>query len=149
RPDGRHYGAARWAAAQLALGGALRRRPGRRPSSAVLTLTSLGMAQRSRPLGREPSPVIALWKDPARGVREIFLEPGAPGELLAGCMDRTSRRSADGRWPVDNGTHAFDVAVQQLRASSAGSGTSIAARREDTARTRGRRGDDPHHLGGG
>jgi hypothetical protein len=28
------------------------------PGSAVLTLTSFGMAQRSRPLGRQPSPVI-------------------------------------------------------------------------------------------
>ena len=47
------------------------------PGSAVLTLTSFGMVQRSRPHGRDPSPVIALWKDPARGVREIPLETGA------------------------------------------------------------------------
>jgi hypothetical protein len=96
------------------------------PGSSVLTLTSFGMAQRSRPLGREPSPVIALWKDSARGVREIPLEPGAHGVLLTVCMDRTTRRSADGRRPVDNGTHAFDVAIQQIRASSAGSRTSTA-----------------------
>jgi hypothetical protein len=31
------------------------------------------------------------------------------------------RRSADGRWPVDNGTRVFDVAVHQVRASNAGS----------------------------
>jgi hypothetical protein len=37
-------------------------------------------------------------------------------------MDRATRRSADGRWPVDNGTHCFDVAVHQLQASGAGSG---------------------------
>jgi hypothetical protein len=93
------------------------------PGSAVLTLTSYGMVQRSRPRGRDASPVIALWKDPARGSREISLEPGAQGVLLTVCIDRATRRSADGRWPVDNGTHAFDVAVQQVRAASAGSGS--------------------------
>jgi hypothetical protein len=91
------------------------------PGSAVLTMTSYGMVQRSRPLGHEAAPIIAMWKDPARGIREIPLEPGAHGVLLTVCMDRTARRSADGRWPVDNGTHAFDVAVHQLRASTTGS----------------------------
>jgi hypothetical protein len=89
------------------------------PGSAVLTLTSFGMVQRSRPIGRDAAPIIAMWKDPARGIREIQLEPGAAGVLLTICMDRARRRSADGRWPVDNGTHAFDVAVHQVRPSSA------------------------------
>ena len=40
------------------------------PGSAVLTLTSYGMAERSRPHGRDASSVIALWKDPTQGVRE-------------------------------------------------------------------------------
>src|SRR4029077_12306218 len=35
--------------------------------------------------------------------------------------DRATRRSADGRIPVDNGTHCFDVAVHQVRASPPGS----------------------------
>jgi hypothetical protein len=91
------------------------------PGSAVLTLTSFGMVERSRPHRRDVSPVIALWKDPARGFREIPLEPGAHAVLLNVCMDRTTRRSADGRWPVDNGTHCFDVAVRQIRAASTGS----------------------------
>jgi len=42
-------------------------------------------------------------------------------------MDRATRRSADGRWPVDNGTHAFDVAAQQIQASSPGSATYAAS----------------------
>ena len=92
------------------------------PGSAVLTLTSYGMAQRSRPHGLAPSPVIALWKDPSRGVREIPLEPGAHGVVLTVCMSRATRRSADGRWPVDNGTVCYDAAVHQVRAASAGSG---------------------------
>src|SRR5262249_25417265 len=52
------------------------------PGSAVLTLTSYGMAQRCRPRGRDFSPIIALWKDSARGTREIPLESGAHGVLL-------------------------------------------------------------------
>ena len=89
------------------------------PGSAVMTLTSFGMAQRSRPAGHDSSPVIALWKDPARGTREISLEPGAQGVLLTVCGARATRRSADGRWPVESGTHYFDVAVHQIRASDA------------------------------
>src|SRR5262249_4773429 len=95
------------------------------PGSAVLTLTSYGMVQRSRPVGRDASSVIAMWKDPARGIREIPLEAGAHGVLLTVCMDRTTRHSADGRWPIDNGTHCFDVAVEQVRASSTRSGPPI------------------------
>ena len=84
-----------------------------------MTLTSFGMAQRSRPSGHDSSPVIALWKDPSRGTREISLEPGAQGVLLTVCGARATRRSADGRWPVESGTHYFDVAVHQIRASDA------------------------------
>lgn len=90
------------------------------PGSAVLTLTSYGMVQRSRPPGRDASTVVALWKDPVRGLREIPLEPGAQGVLLTLCGARTTRRSADGRSPVDNVMEYFDVAVHQVRATPAG-----------------------------
>jgi hypothetical protein len=92
------------------------------PGSAVATLTSYGMVQRSRPHGRDASQIIGLWKDPIRGFREIPLEEGEHGVLLTVCMDRATRRSSDGRWPVENGTHAFDVAIQQVKAATAGSG---------------------------
>ncbi len=92
------------------------------PGSAVLTLTSYGMVERSRPHGRDASRVVALWKDPTRGVREIPLEPGAQAVLLTLCMDRATRYSADGRPPVDNGTSTYAVAVRQVSAASAGSG---------------------------
>jgi hypothetical protein len=82
------------------------------------------MVQRSRPHGHDVAPVVALCKDPIRGTREIALEPGAHGILLTVCGDYTSRRSSDGRWPVDNVTHYFDVAVHQVRAASAGSSVS-------------------------
>src|SRR5262249_42920088 len=99
------------------------------PGSAVLTLTSFGMVQRSRPHQRDVAPIVALSRDPARGFREIPLEAGAQGVVLTVCMARTTRRSADGRRPVDSGTHAFDVAVHQIRASG--------SRREQTTRDAG------------
>jgi hypothetical protein len=89
------------------------------PGSAVQTFTSFGMTERSRPHGRDASRVIALWKDPARGLREIPLEPGAQGVLLSTCFDRTKRRSADGRTPVANATEGFLVSVYQIRADAA------------------------------
>src|SRR5215472_6670004 len=92
------------------------------PGSAVLTLTSIGMAQRSRPHGHDASPVIALWKDPRGSVREIALEGGAQAVVLSVAMSRATRRSADGRMPVDNGTSCYDVAVNQVHAASSGSG---------------------------
>src|SRR6516165_10595869 len=85
------------------------------PGSAVGTLSSYGMVQRSRPHGRDSSPVVGLWKDPVRGLREIPLEPGAQGVLLTLCGDRVTRRSADGRYPVDNVTEYFAVSVFQVR----------------------------------
>jgi hypothetical protein len=91
------------------------------PGSAVLTLTSFGMVQRSRPHGRDASPVVALLKDPVRGLREIRLESGAQGVLLTVCGSRTTRRSDDGRRPIENATEYFDVAVHQVRAGSTGS----------------------------
>jgi hypothetical protein len=93
------------------------------PGSAVLTLTSLGMVERSRPHGREASRVIGLWKDPTRGVREIPLEPGAHGVLITVCADRATRYSADLRWPVDNSTSLYAVAGYQVHAASVGTAT--------------------------
>ena len=91
------------------------------PGSAVLTLTSFGMVQRSRPGRLDASTIVALWKDPERGFREIPLESGAQAVLLTACSSRATRRTGDGRWPVDTGTHLFDVAVHQIRSSDAGS----------------------------
>ena len=45
------------------------------PGSSVLTLTSYGMAARSRPPGRRRSRVVAHWNSPAGGLREIALSP--------------------------------------------------------------------------
>src|SRR6185436_9401700 len=96
------------------------------PGSAVLTLTSFGMAQRSQPPGHAASSVVALLKDADQGFREIPLEPGAHAVLLTSCGSRAIRRTADGRRPVDTGTHYFGAAVHQIRASDAGSKSSPA-----------------------
>jgi hypothetical protein len=93
------------------------------PGSVVLTLTSFGMAQRSRPPGRDPSPIVALMKDANQGFREIPLEPGAQAVLLTASGSRAIRRTADGRRPVDTGTHYFGASVHQIRAADAGSGS--------------------------
>jgi hypothetical protein len=95
------------------------------PGSAVFTLTSYGMVQRSRPNGRDPAPVVGLWKDPVHGLREIPLEPGAQGVLVTVCGDRATRGSADGRHPVDDVTEYFGVNVYQVRAGSGKSSLSI------------------------
>jgi hypothetical protein len=88
------------------------------PGSAVLTLTSLGMVERSRPPGSTPSRVVALWKDPTRGVHEIAVDPGAEAILLSTSVTRAARHSADGRWPADDTTQLRDVGVHQLRAAA-------------------------------
>jgi hypothetical protein len=88
------------------------------PGSAVLTLTSFGMAQRSQPRGLNSSAVVALWKDPSQGTREIELEPGAQGILLSASADRATRRSYDGRRPVENGRKLFNVGIYQVRPSA-------------------------------
>ncbi|HEX8894955.1 MAG TPA: hypothetical protein VF783_16620, partial [Terriglobales bacterium] len=94
------------------------------PGATVGTLTSYGMVQRSRPHGRGASAVVGLWKDPVRGLIEISLEPGAQAVLLTACGDRATRRSADGRHPVNNVTEYFAVNVFQVRAGPAKSSLS-------------------------
>jgi hypothetical protein len=93
------------------------------PGSAVLTLTSFGMTQRSGLPGQSPSPVVALWKSPGQQTREISLEPGAQGILLSASIARATRRSFDGRRPSDNGREFSGVSVQQVRAASTGTGS--------------------------
>lgn len=91
------------------------------PGSAVATLSAYGMVRRSQPPGFGFSPIVALWKDPVRGTREIPLEAGAHGVLMTICGDRAMRRTADSRKPVDNAVHYFDVSVHQIHAAAAGS----------------------------
>ena len=86
------------------------------PGSAVLTLTAYGMAARSRPHGLPPSGVVAMWKDPQRGLQEIALEDGAQGVLLKAVHGLSPRYAADGRAPVDDATDLYVAGLHQLRA---------------------------------
>ena len=103
------------------------------PGSTVLTLTSYGMAQRSRPRDHDSSPVIAMWKDPGRGIREISLEAGAQGVLISASADRATRRSSDGRRPVENGSEFFNMSVYQVRAANVGSAPTSSSSRSPGA----------------
>ena len=101
------------------------------PGSAVLTLTASGMVERSRPPGHPPSSVVALWKDSTRGLREVSIDPGAHGVLLSVAVDRSRRRSADGRSPVDNAADLFVAGVHQVRAAGAVPGERPGVRDQD------------------
>ena len=90
------------------------------PGSAVLTLTPFGMAQRSRPPGHHPSPVVALWKGPGQHVREIPLDRGAHGILLSATAGPAVSRSFDGRRPGRDGSEFSGVRARQIRAASTG-----------------------------
>ena len=93
------------------------------PGSAVLTLTSFGMAHRSWLPGQNPSPVVALWKGPGQQTREISLQPGAQGILLSAVISRATRRSFDGRRPADSGIEFSDVTIRQVRGTDASTRT--------------------------
>jgi hypothetical protein len=90
------------------------------PGSAVLTLSAHGMVERSRPTGTPPSTVVALWKDPTRGLREISLDRGTHGVLVSVAATRARRRVADGRTPVDNSTGLAVAGVHPVTAAPEG-----------------------------
>ena len=91
------------------------------PGCSVLTLTSLGMASRSRPRDVLPgtaadrSRVIALWRDAIYGEQEIEVESGHDACVLS-LVCRTGREfTIDGRsdndsayFPVFAGSQSFD-----------------------------------------
>lgn len=89
------------------------------PGSAVLTLSAYGLVQRSRPRGRPPAPVVALWKDATRGLREIELDSRSHGVVVTVAIGRARRRAADGRTPIDNVAELFVAGVHQVRAVDA------------------------------
>lgn len=96
------------------------------PGSAVVTLTPLGLVQRSLPPGRPPSRVISLWKDPVAGLQEIPLDAEAHAVLIHFQIGRTSRHTADGRPPVANTADVRAKRVRQIRALDRGDHTGVA-----------------------
>lgn len=86
------------------------------PGCSVLTLTSLGMAELCRPLGKPASRVVALWKDAIGGEpQELSLEQGAEAIVLAVTREKREEWSADGR--SDRGSTYYLVlsGVHQVR----------------------------------
>jgi hypothetical protein len=94
---------------------------GDEPGSAVLTLTALGMANRSRPSGRPASRVVALWNDPLDGPREIELGRRADAVALSVSVRGRPAWTADGRSHQDvptlsvTGIHQVRVARRPKR----------------------------------
>jgi predicted amidohydrolase len=98
------------------------------PGSAVLTLTSLGMALRSQPAGTRRSRVVAMWNDPTSGLRQIELARGASGILLRASAELKTVWTADGR-RHERSTPSIALAeIHQLRipADAAPGSTAIA-----------------------
>jgi hypothetical protein len=90
------------------------------PGSSVLSITSLGMARRSRPRDRargsedEKATTIALWRDAIEGEREISLEPGHDACVLSLVCRSTQEYTIDGRgdlghahFPIFAGAYSF------------------------------------------
>jgi hypothetical protein len=89
------------------------------PGCSVLSLTSLGMAKRSRP-GRDAAPTqdrgttIALWRDAVYGEREIALKPDHDACVLSLVCKTVEEFTIDGRgdrqqahFPVYAGEYSF------------------------------------------
>jgi hypothetical protein len=84
------------------------------PGSSILTLTSLGMVERSRPAAAAPSRVIALWKDGETGVRELALDSQAHGLLLTLSAKWTEEMTADGRSDGESAARLVLGGVQSI-----------------------------------
>ena len=67
------------------------------PGSSVLTLTSAGMAMRSRLPGLPTSRAVALWNDRSGGLHEIELAPGAQAVMVTATERTKTLWTADGR----------------------------------------------------
>ena len=67
------------------------------PGSSVLTFTSLGMTQLSRPPDKPLSRVVGLWKDKFQGFRQIDLPIDASALVLSLTIENGTEWTADGR----------------------------------------------------
>jgi hypothetical protein len=94
------------------------------PGTSVLTLTSLGMAERARPTMRatgrraEISRAIGLWRDVESGEQEILMDPDDDACILTLACSSREERSADGRgdrkqahFPIFAGYKSFKSTV--------------------------------------
>jgi hypothetical protein len=84
------------------------------PGSSVLTLTSLGMALRSRPPGKEPARLVALWKDRKTGLLEIELPPRKEAIILTVCREWREEWTADYRGDGGNAATPFLAGIEPI-----------------------------------
>jgi len=102
------------------------------PGCSVLTLTSLGMSTRSRPIDGAPdrSRVIGLWRDTQYGDQELELNGDENAGVLTLARQNSVEYSLDGRdggrgafTPVFSGFHGFKVKLDccTIEKNSAGS----------------------------
>ncbi len=90
------------------------------PGCSVLTLTSLGMASRSRPAGSsgpDRSHTIGLWRDTKEGEHELTLDRGHDAGVLSLLCHTATEYTLDGRhdqghayFPVYSGFRSFKAA---------------------------------------
>lgn len=84
------------------------------PGTSVLTVTALGMVKRSRPPGRDPSRVVALWRDQKNGTREIALDLDASALLLTLSAEWTTEYTADGRSDHESASRLVLSSIEQI-----------------------------------
>lgn len=85
------------------------------PGSAVLSVTSLGMVERARPLGLPHRRVVGLWKDAFRGAVELELPPEAHALVLSIRAEDKVQWTMDRRSDGGTSTRLQLVNVRPLR----------------------------------
>jgi hypothetical protein len=86
------------------------------PGSSVLTLTSIVMAELSRPPDVPLSRVVGLWKDRFQGLRKIELEEGADAIVISLTTEKLTEYTADGRADRGGSTYLKLSGIHQVRA---------------------------------
>ncbi len=91
------------------------------PGSSVLTVTSSGMSRLSRPVNgtSRRSEVVALWRDPKTGARELEIDEYTDGLVLNITAEYDEEWTADGRgdgkssgYPILSGYHQIKLTGQ-------------------------------------
>lgn len=67
------------------------------PGSSVLSVTALGMTQKSTGLGNPPSRTVALWSEPGKSAESIDLDEDGIGIILELNLEKMQCWSIDGR----------------------------------------------------
>jgi hypothetical protein len=85
------------------------------PGSAVLSVTSLGMVERARPMGKPHRRVVGMWKDGFRGAVELELPPEAHSLVLSIRAEDREQLTMDRRSDRGTSTRLKLVNVRPLR----------------------------------